>query len=129
MNAFDAELRRSFAEMDEPLDDGFSVSVTHRVAGKERSARAIQVGHQVAVGAAAVALAFGGFSLLQAFGPELMASVGLELARAHGALSQAEGASFQPMSVFASFGGALTQLLLAAGAAAGGVAAFRAVQE
>ena len=36
MSDFDAMLKRSFAEAHEPVDDGFTVSVTHAVAGSER---------------------------------------------------------------------------------------------
>jgi hypothetical protein len=127
MNAFDAELRRAFAESDEPADAGFSVAVSHRVARHERLARASVVGRQAAVGVAMVAIAFGVLALARAMGPEMLASFGLELARAHGALSQADG--LQPAAVLTSLGGALSQFLIAAAAAAGGVAAFRAVQE
>jgi hypothetical protein len=127
MNAFDTELKRAFAEFDQPVDDGFSVAVTARVARRERLASAGAMGRQVAVGLACVALAFGGLELVRAVGPQLMASLGLELARAHGALSQADG--IQPSALLTAMSGGLTQILLAAATAVGGLAAYRAVQE
>jgi hypothetical protein len=127
MSDFEAVLRRGFAEIDEPSDEGFSHAVAGRVAGRVRMAKLGAAGRSLAVGVACIALAFGGLELFRAFGPQVLATAGLELARAHGALTQAEGV--QPATLLASMGGALTQVLLAGAAAAGGLAAFRASQE
>ncbi|MGD9965735.1 MAG: hypothetical protein AB7T59_04395 [Hyphomonadaceae bacterium] len=130
MSDFDALLKRSFAEAHEPQDDGFVVNVTHRVAAREADLRVrgyLQVG-AVLVGAAAAS--WGLYSFAGAFGQEFLASAGLEVARAHSALSSAPtvdaGAATQ--SFIQSLGAGLTQILLVMGALAGGAVAYRATQ-
>jgi len=82
MTDFDALLKRSFAEAHEPADDGFVVNVGHAVAKREAGLKVrgyMQLG-AVTIGAAAVS--WGLYAFAGAFGQELMASIGLEVARA-----------------------------------------------
>jgi hypothetical protein len=123
MDQFNATLKRAFAEAPEPEDNGFTVRVSARVAKREREGLAWVLTQRVGFAAAGSAIALGAFQFVQAIGPQLMASLGLELARAHGAMSE------NTFSVSMDLGVGLTQILLVAAALAGGAAAYRAVQE
>lgn len=129
MSDFDALLKRSFAEAHEPADDGFVVNVGHAVAKREASLKLrdyMQLG-AVTVGAAAVS--WGLYAVAGAVGPELMASVGLEVARAHAAVSTAPDAGAAAQGFIQSMGAGLTQILLVTAALAGGAVAYRATQD
>jgi hypothetical protein len=126
MNDFDALLKRSFAEASEPADDGFSAAITARVARAEKAAKvrnAVQTGGVIV---ALAAVAYGLSGLAGSLVPELVASAGLELARAHGAVS---GSSVNAGGLVQALGAGLSQVLLVAAALAGGAVAFRTAQE
>ncbi|MEJ0059116.1 MAG: hypothetical protein WDM79_05890 [Terricaulis sp.] len=124
MDNFDATLKRAFAEAPEPEDKGFVVRVSAGVAKRERAGLAWIVTQRVGFAAAGSAIALGAYQFVQSVAPQLMATFGLELARAHGALSEN---SFSMASL--NMGVGLTQILLVAAALAGGAAAYRATQE
>ena len=132
MTDFDALLKRSFAEAPEPADDGFVVNVTQGVAHREAS---MKVRNYVQYGAMTIGLAavsWGLSSALGAFGPvgdEFMASFGLEVARAHAAVSTAPDAGAAAQSFIQSLGAGLTQILLVTAVLAGGAVAYRASQD
>jgi len=130
MTDFDALLKRSFAEAHEPADDGFVVNVSHRVAKREADLKVrgyIQYG-AMTIGAAAVS--WGVYSFAGAFGQEFLASAGLEVARVHSAVNAtpALDAGGAALGFIQSMGAGLTQILLVAGALAGGAVAYRATQ-
>jgi hypothetical protein len=127
MNDFNALLKRSFAEADEPADDGFTVKLTHAVARRESALRLRNHVYAVGMGVAGLAVFYGVYMLASALGPQLMASAGLEIAQAHGAL--ASGPSEAGMGVLRSLGAGMTQLLLITAALAGGAVAYRSVQQ
>ncbi|MDX2277539.1 MAG: hypothetical protein NW206_18985 [Hyphomonadaceae bacterium] len=121
MNDFNAALTRAFAEEHhEPADDGFSFRVTEAVARKEKRAVWVAVAQGLAVATAIAAVALGLLAGLAAFGPAIMASLGLEVARAHGALT-----AFDTTSLAAG----MTQFLLFAGALAGAGMVYRNSQQ
>ena len=129
MSDFDALLKRSFAEAHEPADDGFVVNVGHAVAKREASLKArgyMQLG-AITIGAAAVS--WGLYTFAGAFGQDLMASIGLEVARAHAAVSTAPSAGVAAQNFIQSMGAGLTQVLLITAALAGGAVAYRATQD
>lgn len=129
MTDFDALLKRSFAEAHEPLDDGFTVNVGHAVAQREAGLKVrsyIQYG-AITISAAAVSWAL--YSFAGAFGQEIMASAGLEVARAHAAISSAPDAGAATRGVLQSMGAGLTQILLITAALAGGAVAYRSTQQ
>jgi hypothetical protein len=136
MSDFDALLKRSFAEAHEPQDDGFSVNVAHGVARSEKALQirnAIQSTGMALGGAAAL---YGVYVFLGAYGDEFLATFGLEVARIHGSLSGAPSvadatgnAAGNAAGLLQSLGAGLTQVLLIAGALAGGAVAYRAVQQ
>lgn len=114
MDAFETALTRAFAEShDEPADAGFTVNVAKTVAWRERLVQIRQLTQAVGMAAAGAAAVYGGVQLFQAQGNELMASFGLELARAHGAMAQASITTL------------LSEGLLTIAAIGGGVFAFR----
>jgi len=130
MNDFDALLKRSFAEAPEPADDGFTVQVTHAVEMHEKSAMARQVTWGVTMAVAGTAIAAGLYQIGSVFAPELMATVGLEVARAHGALTSAPNLQTAAQGVLSSLGAGMTQILLVSTMiAAGGAVAYRTVRE
>jgi len=129
MTDFDALLKRSFAEAHEPSDDGFVVNVGHAVARREDSLKVrsyIQYG-AITIGAAAVS--WGLYTFAGAFGQEVMASAGLEVARMHGALSNAPDAGAATQGVLQTLGTGLTQILLVTAALAGGAVVYRQTQQ
>lgn len=132
MTEFDSVLKRAFAEAHEPADDGFSVRVGHAVAKRESANKvygAVQTG---AVALAGAAVVYGAYVFASTFGQEFLANAGLELARAHGALSGAPSVASQAqgwMQSVQSLGAGLTQVLLIVAALAGGAVAYRAAQD
>ncbi|MCC6789134.1 MAG: hypothetical protein IT547_14970 [Hyphomonadaceae bacterium] len=132
MTDFDALLKRSFAEAHEPADDGFVVNVTQAVAHREESMKVrsyVQYGAMM-IGLAAVS--WGVYSMVGAFGPisqEIMASLGLEVARAHAAVSTAPDVGASAQNFIQSMGVGLTLVLMFAAALAGGAVAIRASRD
>ena len=136
MSDFDALLKRSFAEAHEPQDDGFSVNVARGVARSEKALQirnAIQSTGMALGGAAAL---YGVYVFVGAYGQEFLAMLGLEVARIHGSLSgvpsvvdATANAAGETQGLLQSLGAGLTQVLLIAGALAGGTVAYRAVQQ
>lgn len=135
MSDFDALLKRSFAEAHEPEDEGFSVNVAHRVARSEKAAQIRNVIQSTAMALGGAAALYGVYAFVGAFGQEFLASAGLEVARIHGSLSAAPvgdaagAAAGQAQTLLQSLGAGLTQVLLVAGALAGGAVAYRATQQ
>lgn len=128
MNDFDALLKRSFAEAHEPADDGFSVHVAHKVAARERTAEARKALFGLAWAAAGTAMVYGLYSLAGVFGQDVLAVAGVELARAHGALSNVSSGGAD--SLFQSVSAGMVQIVLMSTAAlAGGAVAYRAAQD
>ncbi len=127
MNDFDALLKRSFAEADEPADDGFSVQVSHAVARREAASTLRSRAYAVAMGVAGLAVFYGVYALVSALGPQVLAMAGLELAQAHGAL--ASGPSETAQGLMHSLSAGMTQVLLITAALAGGAVAYRSVQQ
>jgi hypothetical protein len=124
MDDFNATLTRAFAEEHhEPADDGFTLRVGAAVARQEKFIVWMSVVQGVGAAAAAAAVVWGlivGFGM---YGSSLMASFGLELARAHGALTEASSFSF------ATLAAGMTQFLLIAGALAGAGLVYRNSQQ
>ena len=123
MTDFDALLKRSFAQAHEPADDGFSVQVAHGVARSERALRvrnAFQTGAWTIAGGAVL---FGVYGIAMNIAPEVLTGLGFGMSRAHEALSG------PGVSMMQSVGAGMTQILLAAGALAGGLVAYRATQQ
>ena len=81
----------------------------------------------VTIGAAAVS--WGLYSVAGAFGQEFMASAGLEVARAHAALSVVPDPGAAAQNFIQSMGAGLTQVLLITAALAGGAVAYRSTQQ
>jgi hypothetical protein len=129
MNDFDALLKRSFAEADEPADNGFSVSVGHGVARSEFGLKVRNATYAVGMATAGIAVLYGAYGVASSFGPELLASAGIEVARAHGAISGAPSVSGAAQGMLQSLGAGLTQVMLILGALAGGAVAYRAAQD
>jgi hypothetical protein len=129
MTDFDALLKRSFAEAPEPVDDGFTVNVAR---GVERHENALKLrgAFQIAgVTIACGALAYGAYAVLGAFGQEVMATAGLEVARAHGAISNAPSVATATQGVLQSLSAGMSQILLITAVLAGGAVAYRATQD
>ncbi len=127
MNDFDALLKRSFAEAHEPADDGFSVNVGRGVARSEAALKVRNATYAVGMAAAGATILYGAYGLVGIFGQEILATAGLEVARAHSAISSAPTFSVQGM--MQSLGAGLSQGLLVLGALAGGAVVYRQVQE
>jgi hypothetical protein len=130
MTEFDAVLKRAFAEAHEPADEGFSVRVGHAVARRERMGQVYSAIQMAGIGLAGAAIAYGGYILASTFGQEFLANAGLEVARAHGALTGATPvATSQAQDWMQSLGAGLTQVLLIVAALTGGAVAYRATQD
>ncbi|MCR6643229.1 MAG: hypothetical protein NVV62_01030 [Terricaulis sp.] len=127
MTELNALLKRSFAEIEEPADDGFTVKIGHAVARREASAVLRNRVYAGAMLLAGLAVFYGVYALVQALGPQIMAMFGLEIAQAYGAI--ASGPSATGQGILQSLGAGMTQLLLITGALAGGLATFRAVRQ
>ncbi len=123
MTDFNATLTRAFAEAHEPADDGFVRRVAHRIERREKAALWLLSAQGVGIAAAAAAIVYGLMPLFGVFGPELLADAGLEVARAHGALTQASSINLTTMAA------GLTQVLFAVGALAGGALVYRTSQQ
>jgi hypothetical protein len=130
MTDFDILLKRSFAEAHEPADDGFAVNVAHAVARREADLKVRSYIQYGAITVAAAAVSWGLYAFAGQFGQEIMATAGLEVARVHGAVNAtpALDASGAALGFMQSLGAGLTQILLVAGALAGGAVAYRATQ-
>jgi hypothetical protein len=126
MNGFEADLKRAFAEADEPVDTGFSVQVAHRVSGLERRRAVEQKLRYGALALGGLAALVGVAQLSQGVGLDLMAAAGLELAKAHGAMSQSGSGAGVSQGVL---GMGLTQILMFSIALAGGALAFRQARD
>ena len=129
MTDFNALLKRSFAEAHEPADNGFSVNVGHAVARREATAKAHGAFQIAGVTVACGALAYGAYAVLAALGPEVAASAGLEIARAHGAISNAPSLGGAAQSMLQTMSAGMTQILLVTMALAGGAVAYRVSQD
>ncbi|HYD88062.1 MAG TPA: hypothetical protein VEA80_11345 [Vitreimonas sp.] len=130
MTDFDALLKRSFAEAAEPVDDGFTVKIEHAVARRESALKVRNLAQTVGMAAAGAALIYGGYAFYGAFGQEVVASAGLEVARAHGALNSAPSLGDAAQGVLQSLGTGMTQIMLMTAAAlAGGAVVYRTTQE
>jgi len=127
MNDFNALLKRSFAEADEPVDDGFSVKIAHAVAQREAGAQMRSRLYVAAMGVAGLAVFYAAYALASALAPQVLASAGLEIAQAYGAL--ASGPSVAGQGVMHSLAAGLTPLLFITAAMAGGAVAYRAAQQ
>lgn len=127
MNDFDALLKRSFAEAPEPVDDGFSVQVGRGVARSEAAAKVRNATYAVGMAAAGATILYGAYGLVSLFGQEMLATAGLEVARAHGALSSAPSLDTQGM--IQALGAGLSQAMLILGVLAGGAVVYRQTQE
>lgn len=123
MDAFESQLKAAFAEVADPVDDGFTVNVSRSVAAHERRAVWLGIAFNTTIVVAGLAVAFGFYQLVSAYGAQVLAAFGLEIARAHGALSQ--GDSVQTLMSQGALGLGLTQIMLILAAAAGGVVALR----
>ena len=129
MTNFDTLLKASFAEADMPADDGFSARVSHGVERRERAAQVRNIAYSVGMAAGGAAVAYGLYGVAVAYGPEMMASLGLQIARAHGALASAPTPGMAAQGLLQSLGAGLTQILLTVGVLAGGAVAYRATQQ
>lgn len=133
MSNFDALLKSSFAEIEEPADAGFSVNVSHGVARVERAAKVRNAAQIAGVLAAAAATAWGLYAVAGAFGQDLLAVAGAELARLQNAISSGPSMSAAAETagegLMQSLGLGLTHILLATGALVGGAVAYRAAQD
>jgi len=129
---FDALLKRSFAEAHEPQDDGFSVNVAHAVARKEKSLQLRMVLQNIGVAAGGAVALYAAYAVLGPIAVDLLAPASAGIANL--------GQSFDPTPAVGdvagsaagwlqSVGAGLTQVLLAAGALAGGAVAYRAAQQ
>lgn len=123
MDDFNATLKRAFAEAPEPADDGFVVNVTHIVARKEKSVLWLLSLQGLGIAAAAAAIVYGLMGAFGAVGMELLAGVGLEVARVHGAMTQASSFNFATMAA------GLTQILFVMAGLAGGAVVYRATHQ
>lgn len=126
MEAFEAELKRAFAETADPVDDGFAVKVAGAVDSLERRRAWLRVARFAAFGLGILAAAFGAVQLFQGVGLALLADLGLGVARLHGELSAVELAAPAQQSVM---GLGLTQILLLTFALAGGAYAARRARD
>jgi hypothetical protein len=125
MNDFNAALTRAFAEQHhEPAEDGFARRVAAAVARKERLKLWLLIAQGVGVAVAVSAVIWGLIAGFGVYGPGLMASLGLEIARAHGALTQAGAFNFAALAA-----AGMTQFMLIAGALAGAGMAYRNSQQ
>jgi hypothetical protein len=133
MSDFNALLKSSFAEIEEPVDAGFTVNVSHGVARVERAAKVRNWTQAVGLMAGAAAAAWGLYSVLGVFAPDLIAAGSLEAARLQNAISSgpqlSAAAETAGVGLMQSIGLGMTQILLATGALVGGAVAYRAAQD
>lgn len=133
MSDFNALLKSSFAEIEEPADAGFSVNVSHGVARVERAAKVRSWTQTVGVMAGAAATAWGLYSVVGVFAPDIIAAGSLEAARLQNAISSgpqlSAAAETAGVGLMQSIGLGMTQILLATGALVGGAVAYKAAQD
>ncbi len=129
MTDFDALLTRSFAEAEEPADNGFSVQVSRRVARRVSDYKLRSFAQGLGLAAAGAVVVYAGVSFMMGEGQDLLATAGLEVARAHDAIAEAPDLSNLGQGMLQSLGIGLTQILLAAAALVGGAVAYRATQD
>jgi hypothetical protein len=129
MTDFNALLTRSFAEAGEPADNGFSVSVSARVARRVSDQKLRSFAQGLGLAAAGAAIVYAGVGFMLGGGQDVLATAGLEVARAHDAIAEAPDLSNVGQGMLQSLGVGLTQILLAAAALVGGAVAYRASQE
>jgi hypothetical protein len=135
MSEFDALLKRSFAEAHDPADDGFSVNVAHKVARSEKALQLRTHFQNIGMAIGGAAVAYGVYAFVGAFGQDLLATAGLEVARLHGSMSAAPvadaagDAAGATQGMLRSMGAGLTQVLLFAGVLAGGAVALRSSRQ
>jgi hypothetical protein len=129
MTDFDALLKRSFAEAHEPADDDFVVNVSRAVERRENALKVRGAFQLAGVTIACGALAYGAYAVLSVFGQEMLATAGLEIARAHGAISSAPSAGMAAQGLLQSMSAGMSQILLVTAALAGGAVAYRASQD
>lgn len=129
MTDFDALLKREFAQAHEPADDGFSMHVGKAVARTEMAARLRGWTQTVGLAAAGAAVAYGLSAAVGAFGDEALATAGLEIARAHSALSEAPSMSGLAQNLTQTLGAGMSQVLMAMAVIAGGAFAYRQAQD
>lgn len=133
MSDFNALLKSSFAEIEEPVDAGFSVNVGHGVARVERAAKVRSWTQTIGVMAGAAATAWGLYSVAGVFAPDMIAAGSLEVARLQGAITNgpqiSAAAETAGVGLMQSIGLGMTQILLATGALVGGAVAYKAAQD
>jgi len=133
MSDFNALLKSSFAEIEEPVDAGFAVNVSHGVARVERAAKVRNWTQTVGVMVGAGATAWGLYSVVRVIAPDLIAAGSLEAARLQNAISNgpqlSAAAETAGVGLMQSIGLGMTQILLATGALVGGAVAYRAAQD
>lgn len=136
MSEFDALLKRSFAEAHEPADDGFAANVVHAVARKEKALQLWSMFQNVGMAVGGAIALYGVYVFAGAFAPDFLATMGVEVGRIQNALSGVPSVSAvtgdaagEAQGLLRSLGAGLTQVLLIAGALAGGAAAYRAAQQ
>jgi hypothetical protein len=126
MSDFEALLKRSFAEADEPVDDGFSARLVARVSRRESDNRLRTVAHSIGMAAAGAAAVYALVGLFGAHGQEAVDIASIEVARAEGAFNAAAPRiSWLSSDLMQSVSAGLTQILLATAALVGGAVAYR----
>lgn len=129
MTDFNALLTRSFAEAEEPADNGFSVAVSARVARRVNDYRLRSLAQNLGLAAAGAVVVYAAVGLMQGQGQDLLATAGLEVARAHDVIAEGPSLSTLGQGLLQSLGLGLTQILLGAAAIVGGAVAYRATQD
>ena len=105
------------------------VNVSHAVAKRETGLQVRSYMQYGAITIGAAAVSWGLYTLAGAFGQDVMASVGLEVARAHAVVSTAPDAGAAAQNFIQSMGAGLTQILLITAVLAGGAVVYRSTQE
>ncbi len=90
MDAFESQLKAAFAESADPVDDGFTVAVGRKVAGRESQAKWALHRFQRHHCGRRLGRGLQRPSAAERLRAAILASFGLEIARAHGALNQGE---------------------------------------
>jgi hypothetical protein len=129
MSDFEALLKRSFAEADEPVDDGFSARINARVSRRVSDGRLRQAAQAFGLAAAGAVAVYALVGLFGHQGQGVLDAASLEVARAQGALSAAAPLSGVGRDLLQSMSAGLTQILLATAAMVGGAVAYRSTQD
>jgi hypothetical protein len=127
MSDFEALLKRSFAETEEPVDDGFSAQVRARVSRRVNDGRLRAYAQGLGLATAGAVILYVGAGMLWGPGQEILSVAALEVLRAEDAISDAPAVSAIGQGM-QSLGLGLTQILLAAAALVGGAVAYRSNQ-